>query len=356
MNFSKFLENIRIINNISQKYPNILMEAQKELAAMLGGIKLIDLFVPEAYQKFLPQSGIDFFNQVIGGFVPEEGKKTRGINEFINLYRQQHKEAREDHSLAPLRPLYKQILSDRETLSLIPRMFENDEQVLTAIHDMIENHLLNFSKSSAKINVLDCLQTLLKTIECNSQIWIDGAQISQVSKDLLGSWDTLRNIMEDVAGEKFAKERNEEKRRKAIDNWIKNPHFLTELNMFSTEIDGISHPVDVHKLWSGAAAAQRFDAVRKSIGAVYPQLTPPERDDVPPLRERKEVVAQITAVLDAIMDLLHFVKPLQAGEGLERDEVFYSEFDELYNVLDSFVPLYNKVRNYLTKNLSVNSP
>ncbi len=349
-NFPKFLEDIRIFRHIAESYPSILSDAEKELAPLLEGRSLSSLFEPSAYGDFLAQTRIDFFNQVLGGFVPAEGEKTRGVNEFINLYRQQHEDARTDRALAPLRPLYKQILSDRETRSIVPRMFENDAAVIAALREMFAVRLLALETAHGPVNVVDSLQMLLGTISPSAGIWVDGAEISRVSKDLLGAWDALGVLMESAAETRFASESTEKKRTAAIEKWMKKPVYsLAELGDLRQETDTGTMIVDVSKLWKGPVAAERADAVRKAVPEVLDALKSFRPDDETPLRERKDLVALIKTALDAILGLLHLVKPLHAGEDLDRDEAFYGAFDELYAALDAFVPLYNKVRNYLTR-------
>ncbi len=348
-NFPKFLEDVRIFRHIADAYPSIVDDAEKELEPLLDGQALNSLFNPAAYGSFLSQSRIDFFNQILGGFVPEEGEKTRGVNEFVNLYRQQHEDARTDHALSPLRPLYKQILSDRETLSLVPLALGNDIDAVTALRAMFEKHLLGLETESGRKNVLDELQSQLRTLSPSDGIWVDAAEIPRVSMDLLGSWNALGSLMESAAEARFASESTEKKRLAAVEKWMKRSVYaLSELADLRQETYTGSTIVDVSKLWKGPVAAQRFDAARSAVASVLPLLSSPP-DPASPLRERKDDVTRIKAALDAVLDILHFVKPLHAGEGLDRDEAFYGAFDPLYAALDDFVPLYNKVRNYLTK-------
>ena len=357
-NFPKFLENIRMFCHIAECYPEIITDAEKELSAILHDEsstrfvldgKLSSIFDTAAYGHFLAQSGIDFFNQILGGFVPAAGEKQRGINEFINLYRQQHAEARNDRNLAPLHPLFKQILSDRETMSLVPRAFTDDAEVVKTIQTAIESKILALDTGIGCENILDTLQTLLKNFSADSGIWIDGAEIAYVSKELLGSWNMLSALMESAADTRFASESTEKKRLAAVERWMKSPVFsLAELSNLQQETDTGINIIDVSKLWKGPCATKHFDSVRVAVDNLLARFRDLIDQDTP-LRERKEFVACIKTTLDAILDLLHFVKPLHAGEALERNEAFYSEFDKLYSVLDEFVPLYNKVRNYLTK-------
>ena len=57
-----------------------------------------------------------------------------------------------------------------------------------------------------------------------------------------------------------------------------------------------------------------------------------------------------------LVDLLHLIKPVYPEKDrkkimdLEKDESFYNDFEKLYKELSQVLALYNKVRNYITKN------
>ena len=137
-NFPKFMMCVRILGVLSDKYPEIIDQAENELQDYLNGRKLADIFKTDAYSRFLPQTGIDELNTLIGGISKEGLKKIKGINELINLYKQQNDDARNDKSLGKMPPLYKQILSDRETFSFIEKPFETDEDVISAVKEFGE--------------------------------------------------------------------------------------------------------------------------------------------------------------------------------------------------------------------------
>ena len=68
------------------------------------------------------------------------------------------------------------------------------------------------------------------------------------------------------------------------------------------------------------------------------------------LSQNKQAVEKIKALLDAFKDLQHFIKPLLgSGEENEKDELFYGVFQLIWDELDAVTPLYNKVRNWLTR-------
>lgn len=62
--------------------------------------------------------------------------------------------------------------------------------------------------------------------------------------------------------------------------------------------------------------------------------------------------ATVKEQLDAIENLIHALKVFNADPENDCDVDFYSTFDDMYAALDLTIPIYNKVRNYATKNLT----
>lgn len=61
-------------------------------------------------------------------------------------------------------------------------------------------------------------------------------------------------------------------------------------------------------------------------------------------------INSIKSLLDLLMSLYHFIKPLMIDDSISnKDERFYSELTYYYNELETIIPLYNKVRNYATQ-------
>ena len=87
---------------------------------------------------------------------------------------------------------------------------------------------------------------------------------------------------------------------------------------------------------------------------MLPEEYPDEKDT---LHQDKAKVAKIKHCLDSVRALMDFIKPLYVdlggdGEAVaapEKDANFYHDFDLCYERLSLIVPLYNKVRNYLTR-------
>jgi hypothetical protein len=94
-------------------------------------VAFVDMFKLGYFNRTLSQKQIDAYNTVISGRTTAEGEKIKGLNEYINLYNQQHKQEK----LPKMKLLFKQILSDRESASWLPEKLENDKQVVGALVD-----------------------------------------------------------------------------------------------------------------------------------------------------------------------------------------------------------------------------
>ena len=68
------------------------------------------------------------------------------------------------------------------------------------------------------------------------------------------------------------------------------------------------------------------------------------------INQSEEATKYIKDLLDAFKSLQHYIKPLLgSGEEAEKDNVFSSQLLNVWEALDVVTPLYNKVRNWLTR-------
>ena len=107
-----------------------------------------DIFNVEAFNDVLAQSGIDFYNTVIGG-ISTETEKVQGLNEKINLARQQLPAEEKNKLRGKMVVLFKQILSDRGTSSFIPVGFNNNEEVYSSVK-LFNDEVVNLSVRETK--------------------------------------------------------------------------------------------------------------------------------------------------------------------------------------------------------------
>ena len=347
-NFPRFLHDVKTFLHLVENYPSIIKDAENELLELLNGETFACLFDVSSYGRFLPQDGIDLFNQILGGYTKNDGTKIRGLNEFVNLYRQQHKEVQNDKGLLPLIPFYKQILSDRTTLSNRIKPFENDSEVIEILKYMLTDGLA-FETESGRIKIGDALKKLFACISNSEGIWIDRRQLSNLSKMMFDSWGTIKTIMESEAVKMFSNEKTEKKKQSAIDKWMRrNAYSLHELFGMKIETDNEERFVDVAAFFQSDALMKHLKSIEEAKAKALVALSVENAENIP-LREQEETKQKIQSALDSILELFQFIKPLYVDNSMERDESFYSQFDKIYSALDEFVPFFNKIRNYLTK-------
>lgn len=132
-NLPKFLDNRK---NYAKVKEALSAETWRTLEKHFPQIN--DMFPVEQFEQVLSQSGIDAYNQMLGGYTTEDGKKIQGLNEAINLYNQQ--QARKSYAMRlPLfKPLFKQILSDRTSISFIPEKITEDTELLYLVQQMYQ--------------------------------------------------------------------------------------------------------------------------------------------------------------------------------------------------------------------------
>lgn len=340
-NFPKFLIGCRIMAHIGEQYPEIIQSAEKNLASILHGLSLKDIFRPDAFDRCLSQSGIDAYNNLLGGFTADGGsQKIQGINETINLYRQQHPdEVKKDKLLAPLPSLFKQILSERSTISYIPEMFDSDHAVCETIR--------TFVAEADLAKTLQTISDLLSSIAPDdSGVFVAANELNWISNKVFGAWNMIERALDNFA--------ETLKTKKEQDKWPKKKYYsLAELGAldFRALASGDAAVPAVADFWRGQFFRQTAAAVTNAVAEVQsvlnsPDYQPGNRD--PLMRENADDVKKIKALFDSLLDLLHFLKPLRV-DAPDADQVFYTGFNAVYDRLDTVVPLYNRVRNYLTR-------
>lgn len=118
-NLPKFIDNMEAFKKAIAR-PEIqanMEELYSDFSEYLNVESVQEMFQLDYYNMLLTQKQIDVYNAIIGGKTDDEHDvKIKGINEYINLYNQQHK----DDKLPKLKALFKQILSDRNAISWLP--------------------------------------------------------------------------------------------------------------------------------------------------------------------------------------------------------------------------------------------
>lgn len=355
-NLPKFIDNMEAFKKIMEK-PEMsanMEELRANLEEYLNVESISEMFELNYYNMLLTQKQIDVYNAVIGGKTDEEqGIKTKGINEYVNLYNQQHKDAK----LPKLKTLFKQILSDRNAISWLPEEFDKDQDVLNAIKDC-------YVRLSANVLGNNVLRSLLSTLsDYNTEgIFIrNDLQLTDISQKMAGNWsyiqDAIKQDIKNVAPVRKRKESEEDYEERISKIFKKADSFSIKYidDCLNRTYENNTYTVEGYFATLGATdtpSLQRENLFAQ-IANTYTDISPLLSSDYSAeknLAQDKENVAKIKAFLDCIKSLQHFVKPLLGkGDESDKDERFYGELSMLWTELDTVTPLYNMVRNYMTR-------
>lgn len=377
-NFPKFLQNMTTYNYLLEKCPEVLAETEKELSDKLSGKTLKEIFSLDGFNSVLAQSGIDFYNQIIGGVAEAPGqKKLRGLNEFINLYWQQHKEFASKHRRVKMVVLFKQILSDRSTMSFVLNAMENDSHVKSGIQDFYNSLEQKERIEGKEISFFDSCDSFMDTFEAADvdKVYISAKDLTFVSQVLFGRWDELQIRMNAYAKHTFTDKNSKDKNSKA--RWIKDisentsekrkgEFSIKELDEALSFVCDDVEPTDIRiKDYFSARYKTKQDETAGKQEVVYLSFTDAVQhikslwSEIQPvldtladdshIRENPDDIDRLKQFLDSCQDLLHRLKPFNVSFDVDKDTVFYSLFDFMYGKISEVIPLYNRVRNYVTK-------
>lgn len=349
-NLPKFLDNVKVGEMIRNTLPKESLDEIESNFAKLFSFDIKEIFTVSFFNHVLTQFGIDEYNQIIGGYTTKDGKKIQGYNEYVNLYNQTATK-----KLPKLKRLYKQILSDHESISFVPEKFADSNEVLSALNRFYND--VDSETGFAVKDVVDELAALFENIadyDLNCIYVTSGVAVSDLSKSVYGHWAVIRNGLYQEyektcpRTKKKSIEAYEDDRRKYF-NKIKsysvvelqnagNRNISEDLESRAMLTDYISERV----LSLASEMKNAYSHAEKLILASYPadKLLYQEEDDIVVLK----------AFLESAKNLQNFVK-MFIGSGMEEDKdlLFYGRFSDLYDQLEHIIPLYNKVRDYVTQ-------
>ena len=357
-NLPKFVDNIAAFEKVASsplaEKINALYEDFKEY---LNVEEISRVFRLDYYNELLTQKQIDLYNAIVGGRTEEDNRiQIKGLNQYINEYNQQQTDR--SNRLPKLKPLYKQILSDRESVSWLPPKFDSDKELLTKIKEC-------YDALSEKEKVFDKLESILKSLSTYdlSKIYISNdSQLSYISQKMFGRWDIIgKAIREDCAKKNPQKNRESlEKFAERIDKKLKAIDSISigDVDECLAQL-GETYVKRVEDYFAAIGASDMVEeqtdttSFKKNIEGAYKSVKEllNNADNITDnnLMQDKGNVEKIKNLLDAIKDLQRFIKPLLGkGDEADKDGVFYGEFTSLWTKLDTVTPLYNMVRNYLT--------
>ena len=362
-NLPKFIDNIKIFLKIKENkilendFATILTEIKPTLKKLHFINNLDEIFTIEFYNNILTQQGIDDFNTIIGGFSSEDKKeKIRGLNEYINLYNQQQTDKK--NRLPKCKVLFKQILSEKNTVSFLPEKFTNDAALLESIekyYQELNQYVLTKSETN-KISLIDLLKNLHDYDLDNIYIKND-IGLTNIAQQMFGDW----SVFEECIKKRFEFEnpkKNTKKWEEDKEKSFKNPNsfsikYLQEcLEYVTTEKQkNIAFYFAQFGLINNDNTENKKDII-ETLNINYNNVKDilngydKERD----LMKDNEAVQKIKIFLDSIKNVQRFIKPLLGdGKETEKDNLYYAEFDRVWEILKGVNKLYDKVRNYITK-------
>ena len=351
-NLPKFVDNMDVFEKIAasdvSKNFDVLYKSMEEY---LNVNSLKEMFQLDYFSIVMTQAQIDVYNSIIGGKTLDDGTKIQGLNEYVNLYNQQQKD--KTKQLPKLKPLFKQILSERNAISWLPEEFENDNDMLQSIGKCYQD--LN----EQVFGTLKLLLTNIKDYDLEHIYLPNDLQLTDISQKHFGSWAAIKNAVVESLQSANPKKKNEngEKYNERISKLLKgsDSFSIAYINRLMQNRTDKFTPVENYfaqigaednengqKLNHFARIENAYTEIKTLLNTTYPEGKSLSQD--------KANVEKIKNLLDAIKDLQHFVKPLLGSSTeSEKDSRFYGDFAPLWETLDQITPLYNMVRNRMTK-------
>lgn len=325
-NLPKFLDNIAVYNKVkASPVAERFAQICADMEPWLNVTSLDDVFSVSHYNFVLTQSQIEAYNVLLGGW-RDGDQKRQGLNEYINLYNQTHPDAK----LPRLKMLYKQILSDRESISWLPAEFENASELLEVVQAFSES-LKSPAENAGRI--------LRELPSCDkAKVYVRGDALGKISVGIFGAYHVISDALgEEERGDYYALDMLEHALLAYAETtdheMIPNAEVIKQDCISQYFVQGIQ----VLSNALNAALSKAAELLNTAHTAGY-RLSQTDK-------------AKLKEYLDAAMEILHFLKPLYlpSDSDLEKDDVFYGAFAPVYEELQPMTKLYDMVRNFATK-------
>ena len=355
-NLPKFIDNMDVFERIAASDVVAHFETlYKAMEAYLNVNSIEEMFQLDYFSMVLTQKQIDVYNTIIGGMVLDDGTKIQGLNEYVNLFNQQQKD--KTNRLPKLKPLFKQILSERNAISWLPEEFESDNDMLVGVEKCYQDLKAQVFEGESS------LRSLLKSVgEYDlGRIYItNDLQLTDIAQKHYGNWSVVKKAMEENFKTNNPQKKTEtvEKYEERISKMLKAEESISiaEINHLMKGYLGDAYkPLEVYFSMMGAEDNENgqkpnlFIRIENAYTEAKTLLTNKYPEDKKMSQDKKDV-ERIKNFLDAIKDLQRFVKPLLgSGTESEKDNRFYGELVPLWETLDKITPLYNMVRNRMTQ-------
>ena len=344
-NLPKFLDNVKLAAELMKKNSGNVIVADDAVLKKTGIESASDVFHVQYFQYVLTQRGIDKYNYIIGGVSSDEKSKDKGVNEYINLYNQQNK-----IKIGKMKKLFKQILTDRESLSFLPEMFEDDQELIDSLEDVYD-HLKETVLQPGLQGVLKLFGNTENLDKLHIYIKND-TSLTNVSQRLFNQWSYIKTALAYWFDETYSG-----KKKKGTDAYgLEKEKFLAKKSFSIALIEeaiSMTYPgkKEQHNILYGIRIQIEENLAHiKDQYTLTEELLNTEYTSTIHLSKNTEDIEKIKGLLDSLKELQSTLKLLRgSGDETDKDPIFYGDYDAISVELDAVTAIYNKVRNYISK-------
>lgn len=329
------LENVKIAKNIPEEVFDKFRE-DKYLSGILTSKTpaqdITEVFTISFAALLNSQSAIDTYNQVIGGASINSEIRHQGLNEYIQLYRQQHPDVK-----VPLfKKLKKQILTEKESLNWLPDVIGDDKELVDVTKTL-------YGQIQSELD----LSNLLFVDEIDKdKVYVNAKRLNNYSHDTYGKWKIveiaiMKQIAEDNPNKPGKKEKGYSEKVKKL---------FKDIKMFK-----VSYIEDAVAKFCPDEKGSLVKYVKENICKPIGEGTIAFQDFEKALGENPESVKKHKNLIKKFFDSFNKAKGAASvfsvkDASLDLDPYLYEDIVEPFNRLkEDFVGAHNSVRNYLTR-------
>ena len=345
-NLPKYFDNIKIFEMLmNSEICNDVLEYEKQLQDLVNIKHINEFFNINGFKNVISQKGIDIYNTIIGGFTLDEKTHVKGLNTLIQEYNKKNSEKK----IPLLNPLFKQILSEKESFSFLYGKFHSDEELIESINKFYENLEEKVFSNEESFNIAELINNINNYNK--ERIYIRTDSINIISNEIFQGWWVLSKAIED----NYDKENNASIKKKNTKTYLdKRKRELKKIKQYSIhDLNNIASKYLEKNIQIENYFISNVNKLENEIRlnySVFQDVLLSLKDYKKSLRKNTKFIESIKQFLDSVIKLEHTIKPLIMKDAIsDKDELFYTELVKFSESLTSISLLYNKTRNYITE-------
>lgn len=351
-NLPMFIDNIKSFSKINETVVSEhFADINQAFCEYLNVEDISEMFQLDYFTETLTQEQIEVYNNIIGGRTLDDGTKIQGINEYVNLYNQQQKDKRE--RLPMLKPLYKMILSDHVAISWLAEEFTTDEEMIKAInetYDRLHDVLVGESENSLRNILLHIADYDTEHIYISNDLGL-----TDISQQIFGQYDVYTSAIKAELRSQIRPTAKERKDPELLNDRI-NKLFKSAKSFSIAYLNSHVDPSKTIEEYYAQLGAYNRDGEQRTNVFTQIDLSHVAATDIlagrrhGQLNQSEEATTLIKNLMDSYKTVQHFIKPLLGnGDEADKDNEFDAQLRAVWDELNIITPLYNKVRNWLTR-------